>query len=37
MTNAALQQDQNKVKQLMDRFDSLMAEGRHRLAEEAAG
>ena len=36
MTNAALQQDQNKVKQLMDRFDSLMAEGRHHLAEEAA-
>ena len=36
MTNAALKQDQNKVKQLMERFDSLMAEGRHRLAEESA-
>ena len=36
MTNAALQQDQNKVKQLMERYDSLMAEGRHRLAEESA-
>ena len=36
MTNAALEQDQNKVKQLMERFDSLMAEGRHRLAEESA-
>ena len=36
MTNEALQQDQKKVKQLMDRFDSLMAEGRHRLAEESA-
>ncbi|MEI8376552.1 MAG: VWA domain-containing protein, partial [Planctomycetota bacterium] len=36
MTNLALKQDQDKVKQLMDRFDSLMAEGRHRLAEEQA-
>src|SRR5208337_2552723 len=36
MTNAALQQDQDKVKQLMDRYDSLMAEGRYRLAEESA-
>ena len=36
MTNLALQQSQNKVKQLMDRFDSLMAEGRQRLAEESA-
>ena len=31
-----LVQDQKKVKQLMDRFDSLMAEGRHHLAEESA-
>ena len=31
-----LTQDQNKVKQLMDRFDSLIAEGRQQLAEEAA-
>ena len=36
MTNAALKHDQDQVKQLMDRFDSLMAEGRRHLAEEAA-
>ena len=36
MTADALPQAQNKVKQLMDRYDSLMAEGRHRLAEESA-
>ena len=32
----AFVQGQKKVKQLMDRFDSLMAEGRHHLAEESA-
>ena len=37
MTNEALQHDERKVKQLMDRFDVLMADGRHKLAEEAAG
>jgi len=36
MTNAALDRAQHKVKQLMDRYDALMAEGRYRLAEEAA-
>ncbi len=35
MTNKALIADQAKTKQLMDRFDSLMAEGRAKLAEEA--
>ena len=35
-TNMALIADQTKVKQLMDRYDSLMAEGRYHLAEEAA-
>ena len=32
----SLERNQEKVKQLMDRFDSLMAEGRYLLAEEAA-
>jgi len=36
VTNEALQHEQRKLKQLMDRFNSLMAEGRHRLAEESA-
>jgi len=36
MTNEALQRDQDKTHQLMERFDALMAEGRHRLAEESA-
>jgi hypothetical protein len=36
MTNLALARRQSKVKQLMDRYDALMAEGRCRLAEEAA-
>ena len=36
MTNAALQQDQNKVDQLMKRFDSLLDEARERLSEKAA-
>jgi hypothetical protein len=36
MTAAALAQDQAKLKQLMERYDSLMAEGRRRLAEESA-
>ena len=36
MANESLAQDQRKVKQLMERYDSLMAEGRHRLAEESA-
>jgi hypothetical protein len=36
MTAAALTQDQAKLSQLMERYDSLMAEGRHRLAEESA-
>ena len=35
MTHAALVADQTKTKQLMDRFNYLMAEGRHKLAEEA--
>ncbi len=35
MTHAALAADQTKTKQLMDRFNYLMAEGRHKLAEEA--
>ena len=36
MANDALLHDMTKTKQLLDRFDSLMAEGRHKLAEEAA-
>jgi len=36
MTNLALIADQTKARQLMDRFDSLMAEGRYHLAREAA-
>ena len=36
MAEAALEHRQNKLKQLMDRYDALMAEGRCRLAEEAA-
>ncbi len=31
---AALSRDQEKLKQLMDRFDALMEEGRHRAADE---
>jgi hypothetical protein len=33
----AIERDQEKVKQLMDRFDALMDEGRYELAEETAG
>ena len=33
----ALDREQEKVKQLMDRFDGLMDEGRYELAEETAG
>jgi hypothetical protein len=36
LTVAALAHDQASLKSLMDRYDSLMAEGRHRLAEESA-
>ena len=32
----ALERDQEKIKQLMDRFDALMDEGRYELAEETA-
>ena len=32
----SLERNQEKIKQLMDRFDSLMSEGRYLLAEEAA-
>ena len=32
----SLDRNQEKIKQLMDRFDSLMSEGRYLLAEEAA-
>ena len=36
MVDAALQPEQDKVDQLMKRFEVLLAEGRGRLAEEAA-
>ncbi len=36
MINAALQRDQNKVDQLMRRYDSLLEESRQRLSEQAA-
>ncbi len=32
----SLDRNQEKIKQLMDRFNSLMSEGRYLLAEEAA-
>ncbi len=36
MTNAALQHDEDKVDQLMKRFDSLLADARQRLSDRAA-
>ena len=37
MVLAQMERDKTKVHQLFERFDALMAEGRHKLAEEAVG